>query len=148
MHLYDRWTNFTTKLCKQSSLHLYSLCMGVSFLTLVKLCKFAISNRLGGEICTSDVNIHKDYKMCQVFYTFFFNQFLLHVNEMLWSGQLHVFCSYSLLLKSTLCSFQVWPSSIWLLKRSCHFSLITFYFCFSFVNGITVEPWVDEPLFN
>ena len=101
---------------------------GGFFLTLVKLCKFAISNRLGGEISTSDVNMRKDYKMCQVFYTFFFNQFLLHVNEVLWSGQVH----YTVLL-SSLAIFYLITQEI--------LSLFTYNFLFfSLVNGITVEP--------
>ena len=54
--------------CKQNSLHLHSLSVNILFNCSalgIHLCKtwqlFIFKTRLGGEICSSDVNVHKGH---------------------------------------------------------------------------------------
>ena len=64
-----RRANFTTKpRLKAKYSHLHSLCVGILFSCAalgIHLCKtsqlYILKKRLGGEIYSSDVNMHKDY---------------------------------------------------------------------------------------
>ena len=57
---------------KQNSSHLHSLCVGILFNCTalgIHLCKtsqlYILKTRLGGEIYSSDVNMHKGYSICK-----------------------------------------------------------------------------------
>ena len=68
MVLAHDYARLASLICKQNFLHVHSLCGGILFNSTalrIRLRKtlqhYNFKTRLDGEMCSSDVNVHKDY---------------------------------------------------------------------------------------